>query len=135
MNDRENREHTELIECSEELIDAVLTAATTVHRTLGPGLLEAEYERALMIELAEAGIPARRQVEIAVKYRGDVGLGFGADIIVADCLLLELKSVDDFTPIDLAQIITYLKLLGFKRGFLINFKKKLLKEGIKRVSI
>ena len=125
-----------LIECSEELIDKVLTAATNVHRTLGPGLLESVYELALMIELEEMGIPAKRQVEIAVIYHNrDLGTGFRADVIVADSLLLELKSVDAFAPIHLAIVINYLKLLRFKRGFLLNFNVPLLKHGIKRVSI
>ena len=125
-----------LIECSEELIDRVPTAATNVHRTLGPGLLESVYELALMIELEEMKIPARRQVEIPVIYQGrDVGVGFRADIIVADCLLLELKSTDAVAPIHLAITINYLKLLRFKRGFILNFNVPLLKNGIKRVSI
>src|SRR3954447_6917590 len=103
------------IERSEELIDRVLTAATNVHRALGPGLLESVYELALMIELEENGIAARRQVEIPVVYRGrELGAGFRADIIVADSLLLELKSIEDFAPIHLAIAINYLKLLRFK---------------------
>ena len=125
-----------LIECSEELISRVLTAATEVHKALGPGLLESVYELALMVELETAGIPARRQVEVPVSYRGrDLGTGFRADIIVASCLLLELKAVEAFAPIHTAQIITYLKLLGFKRGYLLNFNVPLLKQGIKRISI
>ena len=120
----------------EGLIDAVLTAATNVHRELGPGLLESVYELALMIELSGLGIEARRQVEIPVSYRGqDLGIGFRADIIVADCLLLEIKAIEDFNTTHLDQIMTYLKLLGLKLGFLLNFHKKLLKDGIKRVSI
>jgi GxxExxY protein len=91
---------------------------------------------ALMMELAEMKIPAQRQVEIPALYRGrDLGIGFRADIIVADCLLLELKSVDAFTSLHLAQVMNYLKLLRFKRGYLLNFNRKWLKEGIKRVSI
>jgi GxxExxY protein len=126
----------DLIDCDEKLIDAVLDAATNVHRVLGPGLLESVYEMALMMELAEARIPAERQVEIPVIYRGrDLGVGFRADIIVANCLLLELKSVDRITPVHLAQTITYQKILRFKRGYILNFNTKLLKEGIKRVSI
>jgi GxxExxY protein len=126
----------ELIDCPDELINKVLTAATEVHKALGPGLLESVYELALMIELELMGIPARRQVEVSVSYRGrDLGSGFRGDIIVADCLLLELKSVEAFAPIHTAQIITYLKLLGFKRGYLLNFNVPLLKQGIKRVSI
>ncbi len=135
-NHGEHGAHGELRDCSEELIDSVLTAATNVHRELGPGLLESVYKRALMMELADARIPAEREVEIPVKYRGrDLGVGFRADIIVADCLLLELKCIDSVTPIELAQVINYLKLLGFKRGYIINFKRRLLKEGIRRVSI
>jgi GxxExxY protein len=96
-------EEKPLAECSEELIDRVLTAATNVHRALGPGLLESAYELALMIELEEMGISARRQVDVPVFYRGRaLGEGFRADIIVADSLLLELKSVAAFAPIHMA---------------------------------
>ena len=129
-------EYGELKDCDESLIDKVLTAATHVHNQLGPGLLESVYELALMIELSRAGISAQRQVEIPVNYRGqELGVGFRADIMVADSLLLEIKSVDDFKPVHLAQIMTYLKLIGLKRGYLLNFNTKLLKDGIKRVSI
>lgn len=129
-------EHGDLKDCSEDLIDRVLTAATNVHRELGPGLLESVYKRALMMELSEARIPAEREVEIPVMYRGrDLGIGFRADIIVSDCLLLELKCIDSITPIELAQVINYLKLLHFKRGYILNFRRRLLKEGIRRVSI
>ncbi len=123
------------IDCDERLINSVLDAVTNVHRSLGPGLLESVYEIATMVELSEMRIPAERQVEIPVVYRGrQLGTGFRADIIVANCLLLENKAVDRFLPIHTAQILTYLKLLGFKRGYLLNFNEKLLKEGIKRVS-
>jgi GxxExxY protein len=114
----------------------VLTAATNVHRALGAGLLESVYELALMIELELMGIAARRQVEIPVFFRGrELGNGFRADIIVEECLLLELKSIDTFVPIHLAIMINYLKLLRFKRGYLLNFNVPLLKQRIKRVSI
>lgn len=123
-------------DCDEGLIDTVLTAATNVHRELGPGLLESVYESALMVELADLGIAATRQVEIPVSYRGhDRGIGFRADIVVADSLLLEIKAIEDFNAAHLAQVMTYLKLMGLKRGYLLNFHKKLLKDGIKRVSI
>ena len=129
-------EHGGLKDCEEGLIDRVLTAATTVHNQLGPGLLESVYEQALLLELMDAGIEARRQVEIPVHYRGrNLGVGFRADIIVEERLLLEIKSVDQFNPVHLAQVITYLKLLGYKRGYLLNFNKRWMKEGIKRVSI
>jgi len=129
-------EHGGLKEANELLIDLVLTAATKVHRILGPGLLESVYEAALAVELNELGIQFKRQVDIPVIYEGSLlGVGFRADIIVDDCLLLELKAVEDFAPIHIATAINYLKLLKFKRGFLLNFNKTRLKEGIKRISI
>lgn len=125
-----------LIVCDESLIERTLGCALRVHRELGPGLLEGIYERALMLELVAAGIPARQQVPIRVVYHGDdLGLGFKADILVQDCLLLELKAVDRLTDVHLAQILSYLKLMNLKRGFLINFNEKLLSRGIRRVSI
>jgi GxxExxY protein len=126
----------ELTDCDEELIQEVLNAAFAVHRQLGPGLLESVYELTLMFELAAKGISAQRQVEVPAYYRGqNLGTGFKADIIVENCLLLELKAVEELNAIHQAQIITYLKLLKLKRGFLLNFNRTLMKEGIKRVSI
>ena len=125
-----------LIDCDERLISKVLDAATSVHRNLGPGLLESVYELALMIELREMGLPAKRQVEVPVQYHGyELGAGFRADIIVADCLLIENKAIDLLMPIHTAQVLTYLKLLRYKRGYLLNFNSRLMKEGIERVSI
>jgi len=125
-----------VVDCSHEVIEGVLTAATVVHRELGPGLMESVYERALMIELGAAGLHAQNQVEIPVRYRGqDLGIGFRADIIVDGALLLELKAVDKLAPVHLSQVITYLKLLGFRRGFLLNFNRPLMRDGIQRVSI
>jgi GxxExxY protein len=122
--------------CDERLIGKVLTAATNVHRILGPGLLESVYELALMVEFKETGVPAKRQVEIPVTYKGqNLGVGFRADIIVDNCLLLELKAVNEISPLHIAQVITYLKLLKLKRGYLLNFNTRLLKNGIKRISI
>ncbi len=124
------------VQCSDDLIDRVLTAATTAHKILGPGLLESIYEKALLLELRKQGIKANSQVKVPVYY-GDVelGIGFRADIIVDGCLLLELKSVESITDIHISQVITYLKLLNFKRGFLLNFNRSYLKQGIKRISI
>lgn len=107
----------ELIDCDEALIQRVLDAAFAVHKQLGPGLLESVYELAMMVELAEAGVAAQKEVEVPVYYRGQcLGTGFRADIIVENCLLLELKAVDELNAVHQAQIMTYLKLLKFKRG-------------------
>ena len=121
-------------DCPEGIIARVLDCAFEVHRELGPGLLESVYEQALAIELVDAGMAFERQVSVGSSYKGrDLGLGFRADIVVEKCLLVELKAVDDFTPAHLAQTMTYLRLLRLKRGLLLNFNKRLLKEGIKRV--
>jgi GxxExxY protein len=126
----------DLIECDEELIEKVISAAIRVHRELGPGLFESVYESALAIELEEMGIKFDRQMEVPAYYKGhNLGLGFRADIIVENCLVLELKVVKEIKDVHLAQIITYQRLLSFKRGFILNFNCKLMKDGIKRVSI
>ncbi len=118
------------------LIDFVLTAATAVHRELGPGLLESVYQAALMIELAERGIGAKAEVPVSACYRGiDLGLGFRADIIIDNRLLLELKGTEKILDVHIAQVISYLKLLGLKRGYILNFGAALMKDGIRRISV
>jgi len=123
-------------DCSDELIQQVLGAAIAVHKELGAGLLEVIYEKALILELHKSGLVAEQQKPISVSYLGnDLGIGFRADVIVENRLVLELKSVDKFCDIHIAQLITYLKLLNVKRGFLLNFNSVKLKQGIKKVSI
>jgi len=125
-----------MIICDDDLIERVIGSAIEVHRELGPGLLESVYEQAMMVELANQGIAACHQVAVPASYKGhDLKLGFRADIIVEESLILELKACSALEPIHLAQMITYQRLLKFKRGLLINFNCKLLKDGIKRVSI
>ena len=125
-----------MLDCSDELATSVLDAAFDVHRELGPGLLESVYEAALVFALTNRGLSVERQVDIAATFRGhNLGVAFRADLIVNACLLLELKAVDQFQPVHIAQIMTYLKLSNIRRGYLLNFNVKLLKEGIKRVSL
>lgn len=123
-------------ECADKVIQETLDAVFRVHKALGPGLLESVYEKALLFELGEAGLGAQTQVPINVLYRGyDLGMGFLADVVVEDSLLLELKCVDVLNDVHVAQTITYLKLLGFKRGFLINFNTRMVRDGIRRISV
>ncbi|SCZ57921.1 GxxExxY protein [Thiohalomonas denitrificans] len=125
-----------LKDCEESIIEQTLTAATCVHSTIGPGLLESIYEKALALELTERGLRAETQVPIPVRYRGqDLGMGFRADLIVEQSLLLELKCVETLNSLHVAQTITYLRLLGLKRGYLLNFNTRLLKHGVRRISI
>ena len=119
-----------------KVIQSVLDAAFRVHRELGPGLLEGVYEAALFFELKEAGLSVQQQVPVSIKYKGiDLGPGFRADLIVENRLLLELKAVDELCEQHVSQVLTYLKLLNLKRGYLLNFDKKLMKDGIKRISL
>ena len=123
-------------DCADKVIQETLDAVFRVHKALGPGLLESVYEKALLFELSEAGLCAQTQVPINVSYRGyDLGMGFRADVVVEDSLLLELKCVDVLNDVHVAQTITYLKLLGFKRGFLINFNTRMVRDGIRRISV
>lgn len=118
----------------EELAFKTIGAAIEVHRRLGPGFLEAIYENAMSVELAERGIPFQQQVPATVEYR-DVDVGEGQiDLLVDDRLIVELKTVEEFRPIHKAQLMSYLKMTGLPLGLLLNFKTNKLKDGgIKRV--
>jgi GxxExxY protein len=117
-----------------ELGGIVLDASITVHRELGPGLLESAYEIALAGELGLRGLNVKRQVVVEFIYK-DVDLGkiYVMDMLVEDEIILEIKSVDAYQPIFDAQLITYLKLAKKKLGYVINFNVPLLKEGFKRI--
>jgi len=116
------------------LSSEIIGAALQVHRALGPGLLESAYEACLAHELAGRGLRYERQRPVPLQYGGDVvEVGFRADLVVEDMILLELKAVDRLQPIHLAQVLTYLKLTGLQLGRLITFNVKILQHGIRRV--
>jgi GxxExxY protein len=116
-----------------ELTDAIIGAAMEVHRIFGPGLLESTYEMCLCRELAIRGIPFERQVPIPVEYKGvKLDCGYRADIVVDGAILVEIKAIDALLPIHDAQLLSYLKLGGWKIGLLINFNVELLKNGLRR---
>ena len=118
----------------DELSYKVIGCAIEVHRTLGPGLLESVYEKALMHELALNNIPVRSQVAVKANYKGlDVGEGLRLDLLVDEQLIVELKSVDDFKPVHHKQLLTYLKLMNKQLGLLINFNVCNLTDGVKRI--
>ena len=131
----EHSESTEEFE-NNSLTDAILSAAISVHRELGPGLLESVYEKCLAFELADRGLSVTTQQEIPVSYKNlSFDCGFRADLIVDNKVLVELKSIDQLLPVHTAQVLTYLKLSNLRTGLLINFNVPLLKSGIKRLSI
>jgi GxxExxY protein len=117
-----------------ELTKIVVDLCLKIHRALGPGLLESVYEEVLCYELAKARLRYSRQSKVLVTYEGiTMKLGFRADIIVEEKLILELKSVEDLNPVYTKVLITYLKLTNLKLGLLINFHENLIKDGIRRV--
>jgi GxxExxY protein len=121
---------------SENDISAVvLDSAIVVHRTLGPGLLESVYSKALALEIKSTGLDVEAEVLVDIFYKGEpLGLGFRADLIIANRVLVELKSVEIMLPVYRKQVLTYLKAKDFKLGLLINFGAPLLKDGFERIA-
>lgn len=104
-----------------------------MHRELGPGLLESAYEAALALELEESGLAVQRQVAVAIDYKGHPVGEYRIDFLVDDAVVVEVKAVERHDAVFEAQLLTYLKATGKRVGLLINFNKRLLKEGIKRM--
>ncbi|QCW99128.1 GxxExxY protein [Aggregatimonas sangjinii] len=117
-----------------EITKLVIGAAIEVHKALGPGLLESAYQECLYFELRSKGLKVRKQVALPIVYK-EVKLdhGYRIDLLVEEKIVLELKTVEGFTDVHFAQILTYLKLGNYDLGLLINFHTTLLKNGIKRV--
>ena len=117
-----------------EIAKEVVDAAFRVHTKLGPGLLESVYEVVLAHELKKKGFSIIRQKAVPVKYDDLVfDVGFRADIIVEDLVILELKSVEATVPVHKKQLLTYLRLADKKLGLLINFGAPLIKNGVSRI--
>ena len=112
----------------------VVDAAYHVHKQLGPGLVEEVYEICMCYEMKKRGLSFKRQVPVPVVYDGiklDVRLRL--DMVVADCVIVELKAVEKVNPVFEAQLLTYLKLSNRRLGLLINFNVSRIKDGIQRV--
>lgn len=119
---------------AESTTGCVIAAAITVHRELGPGLLESTYEACLAEELLRQGVEFQRQKQLPITYRGKVlPHAYRVDLFVAGVLIVELKSIERFDPVHTAQMLTYLKLTGCPVGLLINFNVPLLKQGLRRI--
>lgn len=117
-----------------ELATLTLDAAFKVHKSLGPGLLESAYKECLWYELNQTGLFVQKEYALPLVYETvKLDLGYRADLIVENKLVIEIKSVDALNDLFLAQTLTYLKLANCKLGLLINFNVLQLKSGIKRV--
>ena len=112
----------------------IVDAAFHIHSKLGPGLLESVYEVILAKELERRGLFIERQKAVPIEFEGlHFEEGFRADLIVERAIVVELKSVETLAPVHYKQVLTYLRLLDYRLGLLINFGASLLKDGIKRI--
>lgn len=116
-----------------ELATIAVDICYKIHTTLGPGLLESVYETAFAFELEKRGIAFTRQQGITVNYgEAILDVGFRADIIIENKIIVEIKSVESIDKVHHKQVLTYLKLTGIKLGLLVNFNVNLIKEGMHR---
>ena len=123
-----------MIKSENEISAIVLDSAISVHKSLGPGLLESAYEECLSFELGSRGLALKRQYPIPLVYKDlKMECSYRSDILVENKVIVEIKSVDSLEGIHTAQVLTYLKLSGLKLGLLINFNKVLLKDGFHRI--
>ena len=117
-----------------ELTGTIIGAAIEVHEALGPGLLESAYEECLCRELTVRRVHFERQRHLPVEYKGlRLDCGYRLDLVVAGLVVVELKTVEKLLDIHRAQVLTYLRLGGYKLGLLINFNVPYLKDGVQRV--
>lgn len=112
---------------------AILASAIEVHRNLGPGLLESTYSECLQFELADRKLRYVTQHRLPLVYKGrPLDTSYRVDLIVEDCVVVEVKAVAAIQPVHHAQVLTYMKLTGCPAGFLINFYVPKLMDGVKR---
>jgi GxxExxY protein len=117
-----------------EISGIVIDVALYVHRDLGLGLLESVYQKVLAHELRKRGLHVEEEVPIPVEWDGErMEVGFRADLIVEDLVIVELKSVEHLAPVFKKTLLTYLRLAGKRLGLLINLNEELLKDGVTRV--
>jgi GxxExxY protein len=122
-------------EKTNRLSSVIVDSALTVHRTLGPGLLERVYEQCMIHELTLRGIKIESQVHLPVDYKGlRIAEALRIDILVEGLIVIEVKAVEAILPVHEAQLLTYLKLSNHRLGLLINFNSPLIKDGIKRIA-
>ena len=129
-----NHRDTEALR-GDEVTGQIIGSCIEIHRMPGPGLLESAYEECLCYELSKQGLCFSRQLALPVTYKGvKLDCGYRVDLLVADHVVVELKTVESLLPIHEAQLLTYLKLMNKPVGLLINFNVSVLRNGIKRLA-
>ena len=119
-----------------ELTEKIIGCAIEVHRTLGPRLLESAYQECLFYELISQGIWVEKEISLPIIYKEiKIDHGYRIDLLVENRVVIELKTVEKFTDVHTAQILTYMRLGEHSKGLLINFNRKLLKDGMRRFII
>jgi GxxExxY protein len=117
-----------------EIGNAIIASAMTVHSALGPGLLENSYELCLAYELAQMGLAVRKQVSIPIRYQDlEIENGYRIDLLVNDRVIIELKALETILPVHRGQLLSYLRLGDFKLGYLLNFNVAHMRDGITRM--
>ena len=117
-----------------EITGTILECSLHIHSKLGPGLLESVYQACLEHELTRAGLSVRAQLLLPVVYDGlQINAGYRIDLLVADIVIVEVKSVEQILPVHFAQLLTYLRLANKRVGLLINFNVAHLRQGVKRI--
>ena len=118
-----------------DLSGRVIGAAIEVHRLVGPGLLESAYVECLGWELEQSGLVVKREVVVPLQYKSlNLSQSYRLDLLVDDCLIVEVKAVDKLVPIHEAQLLTYLRLMDKRLGLLMNFNVDVMRNGIKRLA-
>ncbi|HVF27742.1 MAG TPA: GxxExxY protein [Pyrinomonadaceae bacterium] len=125
--------HRELNPHINKVTEAIIGAAIEVRRALGPGLLESAYSECLCRELSVRDVPFEREKPLPLEYKGiRLECGYRLDLLVADSVVVEIKAVEAVVPVHEAQLLTYLRLGGWRVSLLINFNVEVLKQGIRR---
>jgi GxxExxY protein len=113
---------------------AIIGAAIKVHSVVGPGLLESAYETCLLYELEKQGLSVSRQVMIPIRYEDlTIDNGYRVDLLVGEQVLVELKAVEAILPVHRGQLLSYLRLGGFRLGYLLNFHVARMRDGVVRM--
>lgn len=128
------RHKRKIVQRENHIAKEIVDVAYKIHRAIGPGILESAYEAMMIFELQKRRLTVSTQVPVPVVYESVcLEIGFRADLIVEDLVIVELKSIEKTAPIHKKQLTTYLRLTGKRLGLLINFGEELIKDGITRI--